>query len=244
VSGLGTEDEVSGVTSAAGEFTYVPSANVAFSIGGIQLGYAPSAFRLSPLHLAAASGDPYITPINLARFLQTIDDDDNLTNGIEVTEAVRAAAAGHWIDFGMPTYLFDTDSTVVAIVAALTSVTQAGERALIPDSTAQRNLESGIRAGYQGTYRGTYCRYNDTGLERGGSWTMRVGPNAEVSMTFIGTPGFTVRGSMSLGGSIDIWVTNAIVRGGFYPTFRGTWEWMGEVGGVFYTEATNCGNVP
>jgi len=199
---------------------------------------------MTPLQLIDTNDVTHYAVTNLARLLQTLDDDADPSNGIQVTAAVRAAASSHWLDFFLPAATFESDPLTIGIVEVLTAATQAGQRPLVPAAEAEANLTSGIRAGYQGTYRGTYCRYNDTGLERGGSWTMRVGPNAEVSMTFIGTPGFTVRGSMSLGGSIDIWVTNAIVRGGFYPTFRGTWEWMGEVGGVFYTEATNCGNVP
>jgi len=244
VAARGTDDEIIGVTDANGTFTYVPGENVVFLIGGLCLGEAPAAARMTPLQLIDTNDVTHYAVTNLARLLQTLDDDADPSNGIQVTAAVRAAASSHWLDFFLPAATFESDPLTIGIVEVLTAATQAGQRPLVPAAEAQANLTSGIRAGYQGTYRGRYCRYSETGLVPGGSWTMEVGPNGEVSITFRGTPGFTVTGTMDLTGRVEIFAANGAVRGGFYPTFGGSWDWaLGMTGGVFYSGSTYCGSV-
>jgi hypothetical protein len=242
IAARGTDDEIKGVTDASGTFTYVPGQNVVFLVGGLCLGDAPASARMNPLQLVDASDVTAPAATNIARLLQTLDDDANSSNGIQISAAVREAASSHWLDFSLPVDSFATDALTVGIVQVLTTATQAGERPLVSAAEAQANLTSGIRAGYQGTYRGKYCRSGETGMERGGDWTMLVGPNGDVSITFRGTPAFTVTGTMDLNGRVEILTTGA-VRASFAPTFGGTWEYIGQAGGVFYSGWANCGTL-
>ena len=240
VAARGKDDEIKGVTDANGTFTYVPGENVVFLIGGLCLGEAPASARMTPLQLVGATDvtDPAAT--NLARLLQTLDDDASLSNGIQVTATVREAASSHWLDFSLPVDSFATDPLTVGIVQILTTATQAGERPLVSAAEAQANLESGIRAGYEGTYQGKYCS-SEPGY-RGGEWTMEVGPNGQVSITFRGSPAFTYNGTMDLNGRVDIFTANGSLRGSFTPTFNGIWSFnLGTISGTFYTGSAHCG---
>ncbi len=243
VAAQGTDYEIKGVTGADGTFTYIPGENVVFLIGGLCLGEAPASARMTPLQLVGATDvtDPGAT--NLARLLQTLDDDASPSNGIQVTATVREAASSHWLDFSLPVDSFATDPLTIGIIQVLTGATAAGERPLVPAAEAQANLESGIRAGYQGTYRGRYCTFEPG--SRGGEWTMDVGPNGEVSIAFRGTPGFTYTGTMDLNGRVEIFTANGSLRGSFTPTFNGTWEFdLGMIGGIFYSGSMRCGKLP
>jgi hypothetical protein len=239
IAARGTDDEITGVTDANGAFSYVPGKNVVFLIGGLCLGEAPAAARMSPLQLIDTNDVTHPAVTNLARLLQTLDDDADPSNGIQVTAAVRAAASSHWLDFFLPVDTFATDPLTVGIVQVLTTATQAGERPLVSAAEAQANLTSGIRAGYQGTYRGMYCQAG----EIGGEWTMQVGPNGEVSMTFGGTPDFAYTGTMDLTGKVEIDTVNGSLFGSFSPTFGGSWNY-GLISGTFYSGPGRCRVAP
>ncbi|MBB3046646.1 pimeloyl-ACP methyl ester carboxylesterase [Litorivivens lipolytica] len=73
-------------TSATGSFTYLTGETLTFFLGKIELGEVdPSAAFVSPKDF----GD---TATAIAQFLQTLDADSNPENGIQLSEAVRAAA--------------------------------------------------------------------------------------------------------------------------------------------------------
>lgn len=97
VEGLTYETQtVSGTTNARGEFTYRPGETVRFSVGDLVLGSAPGNQRVTSAHLVlGANGDvkklkdPQVT--NMARFLQSLDEDGNVENGVVITARVRDA---------------------------------------------------------------------------------------------------------------------------------------------------------
>ncbi len=104
----------SGITNGQGEFQYLPSESVTFSIGGIQLGSAPGAPIITPVELTGSSDDDGPTDqaaTNLLVFLQSIDVDGDHSNGISVSDDTRAAAAGLSLDFSSPA--FSTDVVTV-----------------------------------------------------------------------------------------------------------------------------------
>jgi len=78
-----------------GRFNYVPGVEVAFLIGGIQLGTAEGNNVITPIDLVAEANDAdHPTVINILRFIQTLDDDGNPDNGITITAVVRDMAGG------------------------------------------------------------------------------------------------------------------------------------------------------
>ncbi len=109
VAGLHFATETqTGRTNAAGEFTYAPGETVTFSVGGITLGSAPGAERVTPfdlfgieppstaLALRAEANDHRLTAFkrvaNVALFLQALDADADPSNGIDLGEWDSALA--------------------------------------------------------------------------------------------------------------------------------------------------------
>ncbi len=117
VSGAGwqTSGGLSGVTNDAGEFMYVPGENVTFSVGGIVLGSAPGAPIISAVELTGSNNPTDQAAVNLFVFLQSIDADQDPSNGITISSSTQAAAAGLTLDFTDP----DFSTAVAAVVAAI-----------------------------------------------------------------------------------------------------------------------------
>ena len=108
----------SGTTNNAGEYDFLPGETVTFSIGGVVLGSTTAGPVVTPLSLVSgATGptDPVVT--NIVRFLLTLDEDGDPDNGITISAAVTAAAAGLSLDF--TTVDLAADTGVIALLAAL-----------------------------------------------------------------------------------------------------------------------------
>ena len=104
-------DSASGVTNDAGEFRYRDGETLDFSIGDLPLGSAKGARQLTPLTITEGADTPEDDSVsNKLVLLQTLDQDGDLNNGIQISEAIRALvsenAAG--IDFDQPTDSFRT----------------------------------------------------------------------------------------------------------------------------------------
>ncbi len=113
----------SGFTDASGAFRYMPGETVRFSVGGIELGSATGAHRITLFTLAGASQPtteaelrreldralrvqtPFLRAVNLARFLLVLDADGTPENGLDVS-AAGAALANASLDFGQGLYPF------------------------------------------------------------------------------------------------------------------------------------------
>lgn len=117
---------LSDATNDKGEFKYRPDETVSFSIGGLVLGSAPGSKRLTTAHLAlGVNGDlkklkrPQVT--NTARFLQSLDEDGNVENGIAITARVNNAVARYkrTIKFAQSEADFTKDPNVTALFGEL-----------------------------------------------------------------------------------------------------------------------------
>lgn len=89
-------DSRSGETDSAGTFQYQGNETVRFSLAGIDLGSAAGASQLTPMDIvdgATAFSDPAV--LNLSRFLQSLDADGNLGNGIEITADIKNAISDY-----------------------------------------------------------------------------------------------------------------------------------------------------
>jgi hypothetical protein len=231
----------SGLTDFAGRFDFEAGDTLHLSLGSIVIGSAPATARMSPMNLANASivAHPLVTSI--ARFMQTIDDDGDVSNGIQIHPAQRAAAEGATIDFAQTPAVFESDPNVIAVVDTLTSVSTAGPRTLVSAAAAQAHLTTSLRAMYGGDYAGRYCRDNNGYGTSGGTWSMHVADDGAVDMTFTGTPSFQATGTMSLSGTVTIAVLDGPdIQGSFHPAFGGRW-YLGSEGGSFY-ERERCSN--
>lgn len=96
-----------GLTDRNGNFVYVPGETVTFSIGNMVLGdLAPTGNKVTPVQLvpgASDANDPRVTRI--LRTLQSLDSDNDLSNGIQIDAWAREVA------FSRPTVRLDDDKT-------------------------------------------------------------------------------------------------------------------------------------
>ena len=113
----------SGITNVDGRFAYIDGEMVTFSVGGIVLGTVAGAPLISPVELSGAVSSIDQVAINQLVFLQSIDEDQNLLNGITITQATRDAAATQTLDFTLDSAAFT--SAVAPVVTAITSVNPA-----------------------------------------------------------------------------------------------------------------------
>jgi hypothetical protein len=223
-------------TDVQGNFTYRRGSNVQFSVGGIVIGTGLAASKMTPVDLVVgATSEMDDTVTNIARFMQTIDDDGGPGNGIKITPAIRSSAAGHQIDFGQSASVFGTDPNVQSVVSDLTSQSQAGTRSLVSIQAAQAHLRNTLVATYNGTYRGTYSVDADP-KPVVGTWEITASSGI-VAGSFTKTPGttassFTVVGSMIIPGILDVtgpsgaFIYGTIESGGLVAG-----RWYGPAGG-------------
>ncbi len=137
------------VTGPDGSFRFKPGETVIFSIGGIVLGRAPAAKVMTPLDLVggtARANDAEV--LNICRLLQTLDDDADPGNGIQISNGVRNGAQGLSFGFRYTPDQFGQNGNVVQTVAALTRLTRAGQRPLVPAPAAMRQFMAGWSEGH------------------------------------------------------------------------------------------------
>ncbi len=91
----------SGTTDAAGTFTYEEGKLLALSVGGVSLGTTMPDENVTPIDLVSGGTIESDAVVNLSRFIQTLDDDGDPTNGINISEEVKAALkeASKQVDF-------------------------------------------------------------------------------------------------------------------------------------------------
>lgn len=105
----------SGTTNASGEFSYLANEQVTFSIGATLLPAVNATAQVSPVDMAASSSNPTATTTNIARLLQSLDQDGNPDNGITIP--TTAAASATRINFDVSTDAFENDQAVINLVA-------------------------------------------------------------------------------------------------------------------------------
>jgi hypothetical protein len=114
VAGLSYHTETqSGVTSATGEFKYRPGETVVFGLGDLKFPAVAAAHILTPLELAGSTNLTDTGVVNMARLLQSLDQDCNPDNGITISGEALLSAVGMSLNFSDPNF----DTTVVNLVA-------------------------------------------------------------------------------------------------------------------------------
>lgn len=138
-----TSGEITGITDSEGRFEYKSGQTVTFTIGDIVLGTVEGADVITPIDLVPDANDASNpTVLNIASFLQTLDDDGNPDNGIKILQMVREAAEGASIDFTVSGGDFFSSSEVNALIKTLTNLTNAGERDLVSALLAAQHLQN------------------------------------------------------------------------------------------------------
>lgn len=116
----------SGTTNANGEYHFIEGETVTFTIGSISFGPLPAKAVLTPLDLADSTDISNRKVINIARLLQTLDDDQNPANGISIPASANPVA----LNFDQNVADFESD------VSTLLSLT------LVDEATAMAHLQA------------------------------------------------------------------------------------------------------
>ena len=98
-------------TGANGEFTCTVGNTLSFTLGGIALGSAPCNATVTPLTLAGSSNVKDDSVVNRLLALQLLDEDNDPSNGIKLSAAVKAALANRTLDFNASAATFNTAMT-------------------------------------------------------------------------------------------------------------------------------------
>jgi hypothetical protein len=185
-------DGKTGKTGPDGGFAYRSGTQITFSVGGIVLGSGTVKAFMTPVDLVPGAEDENNdTVTNIARFLQTLDEDGDLSNGIQIPEGAAEAAAGRSLDFEQTPEDFENDPDVLAVLAALTS------NSLVSTAQAREELRNTILARLAGDYGGAF-----TG-SASGCWSLQVDATGAVTGTFdVESNEFTGQVTLPLTGSI------------------------------------------
>jgi hypothetical protein len=232
-----------GMTDITGAFNYISVATVEFYVGDILIGEALGNSVIIPIDLVADAQDiNNTTVINIVRFLMTLDDDNDVSNGIKIIQAISDLALGASIDFTQSTTDFNGSGDVQTLISTLTSETAAGPRVLFSVSDALSHSEESISNLLAGTYSGTFSGDNS------GTWTgtlttsgvlSGIATSAEV-VSFLGAVSTNGNGSTDFttsGGVSD----GTTFTGIFNPNGNasGTWNYFGEESGTWSGAKSN-----
>lgn len=112
VSGLGyATDTLSGQTDLDGVFEFNAGESVVFSIGGFALPEVQASAFVTPLSIFGAADVQNPQARDLARLLQSLDEDSDVSDGISFPPEVQSITSDTQIDFG--TDSFDAQATAV-----------------------------------------------------------------------------------------------------------------------------------
>jgi len=188
---------LNGITNTDGTFNYKTNETVTFSIGDIILGSTSGTSVITPVDIvtgATNETDPVVT--NIARFLQTLDDDGTPDNGITISTTVSNLAADKSIDFMLSISDFENNGNVQTVIAELTASTSAGARTLVTASQAQVHLNGSLIALLSGNYSGSFSGGDS------GTFSITIDNNGSITGTGQGSDGaFSISGSVNSNGS-------------------------------------------
>ncbi|MCH4292787.1 hypothetical protein MJ923_00545 [Shewanella sp. 3B26] len=140
VAGIGYRTETqSGVTDAMGYYQYLPGETVEFFIGDLTFPAVAATGLLTPNDFA--EGDA-TTVSNIARILQTLDEDSDPSNGITLTQASTDAFTGTALDVSSTGF-------ADAVAPVLTTL---DNRPLVSDADAKAHVETSLRQQLLGSW--------------------------------------------------------------------------------------------
>ncbi len=128
----------SGATDGSGNFSFTLGETLFFSVGDTVFPPLTATQIITAFDLAATPDPDNLALINTARFLQSLDVDGDVSNGITISEQAHDAATGISLDFNDPEF----DAAANPIVAASGSTNTS----LVDGTTAVSNLQAAVAA--------------------------------------------------------------------------------------------------
>jgi hypothetical protein len=134
----------SGTTDANGKFFYMDGETVTFSMGDLVLGEAMGAPVMTPIDMVPdATDETHPTVTNMLRFMQTLDEDNNLDNGIFLPPYVMEELQGWQIDFNMDPVEFENDFDVQRFMDTLHAMyAPYADRMMVNEEDAQSHMRN------------------------------------------------------------------------------------------------------
>lgn len=140
-----------GTTDALGTFSYQSGETVQFSVGGVVIGSAPGQPVVTPLDLAASASASDTEVTNIVRFLLMLDENEDASDGIQISAAVQNIAA-NWSQVDFTSGSFGNDlATIISDVASVDSRVAA----LPGNPAAREHLSGSIYCLASGVFTGT-----------------------------------------------------------------------------------------
>ena len=153
---------ISGLTGANGSYTCENGKNVTFSIGKVVLGSVPCGTLITPIDLITNSDINNTAVLNIVRLLTALDDDNNVSNGMNITSQVRTLA-NSWNDVNFSSTNFSADANVSTILSSMQN--NIGGVHTLPTATAAKaHMKSTLLCAYSGAFSGSYAGSDNGGL--------------------------------------------------------------------------------
>jgi hypothetical protein len=147
VQGLHYEtDTHSGTTDENGRFYYARGELVMFSMGGIYLGQAQGNTFVTPIDMVpGANNETHPTVTNMLRFLQTMDEDNDPTNGIILPTYMIDELEGRGIHFDMASEDFEHVSNVQMFMDTMSNMYEPyADRMMVSSGEAQGHMRESM----------------------------------------------------------------------------------------------------
>jgi len=176
VSGLRFETPTtSGFTDSQGQFRYRNGETVRFFVGDVFIGEAQGQAIITPVELIPGAIDEKNTQVqNIVMFLQSIDDDGDESNGINITNLASDIAKGKTVNFALSPIIFETDGAIQTLVNNMTSVNGIAWP-MISRVQAVNAFRNNLFSLFAGNYQGSFAG-DDTG-----TWTAVVDNNGNLT---------------------------------------------------------------
>lgn len=112
-----------GTTDYQGRFTYQPGEIVSFYVGGVFLGSAQGESVISIVDLVDGASDIYHPVVtNIARFLQSLDEDEKPENGIRIAPSTINLLLQRDIDIVNPDMDFDNNIEIQNLLSEIGNI--------------------------------------------------------------------------------------------------------------------------
>lgn len=138
-----------GMTDSEGTFTFFQGETITFFIGDVVIGEATVKPLMTPLDLVEEANDEnHQAVVNIARLLQSLDTDGDLSNGIQISKAVSDTLKNEPpIDYNQAEEEFANDLAVKGVFEKLNTakVFTDGERTLCEAAAAKEHFQKTLK---------------------------------------------------------------------------------------------------
>jgi hypothetical protein len=135
----------SGTTDNGGSFEYFDGEIVEFYLGNVFVGEARAEQRVTPMDIIGVSNTDHSSVVNMAKLLQSFDEDGEPNGGIDITSSTGLAFNQAAAELGV-LELDYSDGAQIDRLIELTNAKKGGKLNVVSDVEALDNLEKGTNS--------------------------------------------------------------------------------------------------